>query len=345
MPTCTTCGLVVERKEQLSLVRNDDGRWIVVCPDCAVKREEASPPAEAPSPEAPPAPAEPDPMETGAPNEAPPPSETPGEETAEEASPTEPEPEAASTEIDQDDGDDAAHPAAAAIEAVRETLREIREEAEAESPKWGHDRRHERHDARLRIEFSLQRDDRWRHGEVLDISRGGLRFQTDHVLRTGDIIRLVVRGQDGETQEAMVQSAGEVRRVEALEEDWYEVGVRFVQRSLTHASNRRKYRRYEAQMTAYYTRSGANLVVKGEVVDVSQGGVCMVTDELVERGESLVLILRGEGGPFLQTDLRGSGRVVRVRPLDGGRYELGVRFIRLSMHRRDGESGTKKGGE
>lgn len=215
-----------------------------------------------------------------------------------------------------------------AFQRLRGILQTLLEEREIESPRRAYERQHQRQPADLQLEFTLLRDDAVHEGRVHDLSRGGVRFSTSRELSKGNIINLVVTGTSDETP--LIRSAAEVRRVTFTDDGMYDVGARFVKRSLTHEDNRRRFRRYDADMVVYYQREGADSTCRGDVCDVSQGGTRVVVDEAIEKDEEFSVILRGEGGRFCKADLVGKARCLRVKQLNAREWEIGCSFRKVS---------------
>ncbi len=79
--------------------------------------------------------------------------------------------------------------------------------------------------------------------------------------------------------------------------------------------------------------------LQAEMVDVSEGGVRLVLEKPLdpERPVQVALVLQGwhrHTSGFLKYDetsisrpLTAIGRVVRIRPLENGRYEAGIEFV------------------
>ncbi len=220
-------------------------------------------------------------------------------------------------------------PTEALVEKIRETLEEL--QAEKKAVPRTHERAYQRRSVDLRVRFRLQRDDARCVGRVRDISQGGMRFTTKRELPMGQIILIEVDSREEDVATAMLQTTAEVRRVRDLRDGTYEVGVRFVRRIRANHENRRQYKRYEANMAVYYTRAGSEITFKGTVCDISQGGVRILLDERVDKGEEMSVILRGEGESALKADLAGLVRVVRVKPQERGAYELGCQFLNVGV--------------
>lgn len=195
-----------------------------------------------------------------------------------------------------------------------------------------HSRKYERTSAELTVTFTPLRDDSLHSGQMLDMSPGGIRFATDRELTRGQIIQLDVRASDND--EPLVSSTAEVRRVALNDEGLFEIGARYVQHRLAHASNRRRYRRFKADMAAYYQRPGADCTRKAEVLDLSQGGVRLRFEEPVQENEEMAIVLRGLGGRFTQADLYGLICVVRVSQKSGHQWEAGCRFQNVKAQAR-----------
>ncbi len=339
MPKCSLCGKVVTDKNALRLLRSEDGRWIAHCDDCSsqvvgdpIESVAAEPPPPAPSPEDKPAPEFL--LPEGPATEPPPPAPRPRRRT-----------------LPQQEGTGVYRRPKAVVEREARQTKEIfdrmrrrlvelkRAEKRDQSP-HAYRRESERYVANLLMRFTMLRDDQVYAGRVLDISRGGMRFLTQRPLDKGQIVCIEVgnaRGNDPLV--ALLQSGAEVRRVKQVEEDRYEVGVRFVTHGRTHAENRRRHRRHDVDFSAYYLRTGSEITYRGEVGDISQGGVRFLLDEGLEQNEQLAIMLRAESDSFMRADLRGIVRVCRLRQIDKRRYEAGCAFVKVRLLPRSGGRG------
>ncbi|MCX7934738.1 MAG: PilZ domain-containing protein [Planctomycetota bacterium] len=231
-----------------------------------------------------------------------------------------------------------ASPAAKALSspsALFSRIAEILAEMEQESaPPRQHERAHERFPADLVVRYALQRDDELYTAHFKDISEGGARFITDRELQPRQILRFEINAETLRQAPGLIQSTGEVRRVTPLGDGRFEVGVRFVKRLRGQEPNRRRYRRVRVDLAVYFRRQGSELVEKGRVHDISQGGVRLLADAALSTGEEMDVIIRSEGAAAGKADIHGRVRIVRTLPRRRGETEAGCAFLTLRLRPR-----------
>jgi len=216
--------------------------------------------------------------------------------------------------------------------AIFAKIREIMTEIEREkAPPRQHERAHERYSTDLVVRYALLRDDEFHTAHFKDISAGGARFIADRELQPRQILRFEIDAKALQQAPMLIQSTGEVRRVTPLGDGRFEVGVRFVKKLRAQEPNRRRYRRVRVDLAAYFRRSGSELVEKGRVCDISQGGVRLVADADLNSGEEMDVIIRSEGAAAGKADIHGRVRVVRVVPRRRGKTEAGCAFLTLRL--------------
>jgi c-di-GMP-binding flagellar brake protein YcgR len=163
---------------------------------------------------------------------------------------------------------------------------------------------------------------------VRDFSPGGIRVVTSYPLAKGQIVQFDWNIPLPPSMARMLQSPAEVRRVMKNDDGMYDVGFKFTARVADKGANRRRFRRYKCDMTVYYRRKGSELMPRGRVTDISQGGCQMHLDEPLTGGEVFQVRLIGGGGS--RGDLVGSMRVCRVIPREV-HYETGCAFEKMRM--------------
>lgn len=205
-----------------------------------------------------------------------------------------------------------------------ESLRNLRRSKE----RIGRPRSHERRKIDLTVHFSLARDDTRHEGLVKDFSQGGLRVITSYALTKGQIVRFDWNIPLPPAMARTLQGTGEVRRVVKDNSGNYDVGFKFLTRSGDKGANRRRFRRYRCDMLVYYRRQGSELVSRGKVIDISQGGCQLHLDEKMDGSE--VFWVRMIGGGGTKGDLIGNMRVCRVTEKNA-LYEIGCAFERMRM--------------
>ncbi len=311
MPKCVMCNRDFPNKRDLTLVRDDAGRWVVECKKCAGGGKGKD--AQAPSP--------PSPVETEHDKFSSKP--TPGRIRRTNV--------AQWQRLRKPKGvrERKIKETEKAFEKIQQTLDLLAKELDEQTPR-SHERTHKRHSANLQIEFNLVRDDNRHKGRIRDISQSGLRFITDTELDIGQVIRMKVTAPEGKAVEALIKSAAEVRRVHEVNSGRYEIGVRFVRNVRANDPNRRVYRRHRANLAVYYRRTGCEYTAKGRVRDISQGGARLILDEEMEVGEELAVVMRGESGAFLKADLKGIVCVKRSTTRHSGECEVGCHFVRMT---------------
>lgn len=292
MPKCGSCGTVYENPSDLDLVRNQANRWIPICRSCIEKGVDVDSVK---------APAVVD--------------ESVVKEAAIEA------PITVALRRDESGSDTFAN-----IPRLLAALRSMRVKSEDK----GRIREHERHSIELTILFRLARDDMPYAGLIKDMSQGGLLMRTRRALSKGQILHFDWNVPLPPSVTQLLQSAAEVRRVAPTENGWLEVGLRFVQRQLAKEANRRRFRRYKCEMDAYYQREGSEVITRGHVRDISQGGGQFFLCEALEVGE--VIHARLVGNQTMKGDLVGTVKVCRVMQR-GPEFETGCAFIKMVMEK------------
>ena len=205
-----------------------------------------------------------------------------------------------------------------------DALRNLRQSKE----RVGRARSHERKQVELRVHFTLARDDTRHEGTVKDFSQGGLKVVTEYQLTKGQVVQFDWNIPLPPAMARVLQSTAEVRRVIKTENGLYEVGFKFLTRQQDKGANRRRFRRYKCDMFVYYQRPGSELLSRGKVTDISQGGCQMRLDEQLEAGEVFSVRLIGGGGS--RGDLVGTMRVCRVIPRENS-FETGCAFEKMRM--------------
>lgn len=173
-----------------------------------------------------------------------------------------------------------------------ESLRNLRQSKE----RVGRARSHERKQVELTVHFTLARDDTRHEGTVKDFSQGGLRVVTPYPLTKGQVVQFDWNIPLPPAMARMLQSTAEVRRVVRSEDGRYDAGFKFMSRQADKGANRRRFRRYKCDMVVYYQREGCELMSRGMVTDISQGGCQMQLDEKLEQNEVFQVRLIGGGG-------------------------------------------------
>ena len=214
-----------------------------------------------------------------------------------------------------------------------EALRNLRQSRE----RVGRSRGHERKQVELTVHFTLSRDDTRHAGTVKDFSQGGLRVVTAYPLTKGQVVQFDWNIPLPPAMARMLQSTAEVRRVIKNEDGQYDAGFKFMARAMDKGANRRRFRRYKCDMVVYYQRPGSELMTRGKVTDISQGGCQMHLDEKLEPNEVFQVRLIGGGGA--RGDLVGSMRVCRVVPREVS-YETGCAFEKMRMEQQAGVAGA-----
>lgn len=206
------------------------------------------------------------------------------------------------------------------------TLRKLRQSAE----RVGRARSHERKAIELTVHFTIARDDARHEGAVKDFSQGGMRVVTKYPLAKGQIVQFDWNVPLPPAMTRMLQSAGEVRRVVRNEEGLFDAGFKFLAKKSDNGANRRRFRRYKCDMTTYYRREGSDLMSRGVVTDISQGGCQIRVDEKFAPGETFTARLIGGGG--VKGDLAGSMKVCRSSLKEEG-FEIGCSFEKMRMEK------------
>lgn len=188
-------------------------------------------------------------------------------------------------------------------------------------------RQFSRHDVRLTIRYHLEFDKRMHEGEVLDLSRGGLRFRARTPLIPGQVILLDVVTEANADVHTTLRSRAKVCHVARLPDRAHEIGVEFFQTGSFQHRDRRGDPRYPVGVKAYYRHRGKGNTVTAQVLDISRSGIRLMVEESIPVGDLLLLVLQSEGDAGHQVRMRGVVRVQRSIRLSEKEYELGALFL------------------
>lgn len=205
-----------------------------------------------------------------------------------------------------------------------ESLRNLRRSKE----RVGKPRSFERRAIELTVHFSLSRDDTRHEGLVKDFSQGGLRVITTYPLTKGQIVRFDWNTPLPPALSRMLQGTGEVRRSIKGEGNTYDVGFKFLTRPSDKGANRRRFRRYRCDLLVFYRRQKSEVISRGRVVDISQGGCQLNLNEKLESNE--VFWVRIVGGGGTKGDLTGMMRTCRIIA-HLPKYETGCSFEKMNV--------------
>gem|GEM_PF-2041301 len=186
-------------------------------------------------------------------------------------------------------------------------------------------RGHDRRAVEIAVRFTLARDDVSYTGLVTDLSPGGLRLLSGHLLEKGQLLSFDGKMPLPAALLALFRNAAEVRHVDQLPDGRWMAGARFLQRQAARGANRRRHRRHPAEFDCLYQRTGSDVLSHAKVADMSQGGMMLYASEAVELQEAFRFRVRGESGSFAQGDLVGEASVLRAIPR-AGFFEIGCRF-------------------
>ncbi len=151
-------------------------------------------------------------------------------------------------------------------------------------------RRYTRYDVSLPMAFQRPREPRARRGEVIDISKGGMRFYSSQELDAGEVVSVLVRSSDGSVDVRVV--ARVVRAIKA--QSGWQIAAEFAARGRAFKMrNRRKHARMETEIKMTYLRAGAREGREGVLEDISQGGLRFVSQEVLKRGEAIKVTVGG----------------------------------------------------
>lgn len=212
-------------------------------------------------------------------------------------------------------------------ENLCETLEEYQEKITSQekvtvAPKQSH-RHYERIETETVFSYTLARDTVSIEGTALDISRGGMRFITEHTLAEGQVITLDTKVFTAAKFKGLVRDTAEIRRVSKREDDTSDIGIRFVQRSLGKEPDRRAHSRIVTDLVVFYLRDEMPFITRGLVTNLSRGGIQLRLDEELQLGETIALSIRGEHGEFKTRDLDGKATVVHQKASTLGTFLVG----------------------
>lgn len=193
-------------------------------------------------------------------------------------------------------------------------------------------REHERHDVNLEMQFSFLRDSKMYRGTVLDVSQGGIKFETDIRVKNDQNLKAIVFTPDTKSKEKKmdkIENFLDVRRVTPLENGLFQVGARFLKKISVDDKDRRKHVRRKASFPFFYKRDQSELINRGDVLDISPGGMRVSVHEEFDVDETVEINIRTSPPAFVFADLRGYYQVIRVFNKTTNTYQVGGRFSKL----------------
>lgn len=188
-------------------------------------------------------------------------------------------------------------------------------------------RRFSRHEVNLTVRYHLEFDKRMHEGEVLDLSRGGLRFRTLTPLIAGQIILLEVSADKQADVHAAMRSRAKVCHVDRYPAGGHEIGVEFFPSKPLDHRDRREDPRYSVSMKAYFRRRGDRETSVAEVLDISRNGIGLLVRQLIPVGDLLLMVIQSEGDASHEIRMQGVVRVQRSIRKSEEEYELGALFL------------------
>lgn len=189
-------------------------------------------------------------------------------------------------------------------------------------------RQFSRQEVRLTIRYHLEFDKRMHEGEVIDLSRGGLRFRAKTPLIPGQVILLDVSTDTGDEVHTSLRSRAKVCHVDRLPDGRHEIGVEFFQAGQLQQRDRRENPRHPVSMKAYYRhRGGQGTTLTAQVLDISRTGIGLLVQEPIPVGDLLLLLLQTEGDAAHQVRMQGVVRVQRSIRRSDKEHELGALFL------------------
>ena len=146
-------------------------------------------------------------------------------------------------------------------------------------------RRHARYQVSLPMAFQRPRESRALRAEVIDLSKGGLRFSSPEELDEGEVINVLVRSSDGSVDVRAVVRVVRVVRSKPAQCGW-EVAAEFAARGRAlKMRDRRKHARTEMEAGMSYSRPNEPGEREGLLKDISQGGLRFVAQEELKPGD------------------------------------------------------------
>ncbi|MDR1533803.1 MAG: PilZ domain-containing protein [Planctomycetota bacterium] len=180
----------------------------------------------------------------------------------------------------------------------------------------------------LTVFYTFARDDARYEAKVLDFSQSGIHIITGLSLSKGQLLQFDWNIPLPASMAKVLHNSGEVRRVTRLNDNKYDVGIRFLDRQGDKGVNRRRFHRYKCDMDVFYQPPGSSIMAMGKVIDISQGGCQMRLDEKLEFSDLLQVKLVGGAGS--RGDLVGNLKVCRVISRDNI-FETGCAFEKMRM--------------
>ncbi|MBN1257948.1 MAG: PilZ domain-containing protein [Planctomycetes bacterium] len=225
----------------------------------------------------------------------------------------------------------------AAFKAMRRSLQELAKEERIilepleTQPETYLKRNFPRFQVKFELIFSFLRDKRIFKGEVSDISQTGLCFITEAEVQEGQILSTVITTNEKIAIINRKENLLEVRRVIKTGDGNFMVGGRFIKGISVDKENRRKHHRRALSVPIFYRHPASDFIFKGMAMDISKSGLKMNCMGSFKVDEEYLVMLRTYPPTFMECDLRGSVKVVRVYPRPRGRCEIGCSFLRLKV--------------
>ncbi len=220
------------------------------------------------------------------------------------------------------------------LKNINSTLDEISEKKTFLENKVAYKRAHKREDVNLDMQFSFVRDNKMYSANVLDISKGGMRFETEIPVMVGNKLKSVILTpvSDGKLiSTTKSENYLEVRRSIHLDKDMYQVGGSFLKKIGVDEKNRRKHNRKDADFSFHYLRKDSEISYRGNVLNISQGGmICRVYEEF-EIGEKMKVIMRATPPAFVCSDITADFKVSRIEELAENIFSIAGEFTKIDV--------------
>jgi c-di-GMP-binding flagellar brake protein YcgR len=220
------------------------------------------------------------------------------------------------------------------LKKINSILDEISENNSLLENKESYKRAHERHDVSLEMQFSYVRDNKMYRARVLDISQGGMKFETEVPLEVNQHLKgQVFKPSENKENESVkkIENYMETRRVIALENGLFQIGVRFIKKISIDEKDRRKNVRKKGNFPFFFTREGSEITYKGTVIDISPGGMKAQVHISFEEKEIIEVFMKTRPPAFTSSDLSATFQIKRIERVYENCFNVSGSFDNLHV--------------
>lgn len=219
------------------------------------------------------------------------------------------------------------------LKKINSILDEISQNNSLLENKESYKRAHERHDVSLEMQFSFVRDNKMYRAKVLDISQGGMKFETEVKLDINQHLKGEIFKPPENKNEKInkIENYMEVRRVIALENDLFQIGARFVKKISIDEKDRRKNIRKKGTFSFFFTRQGSEITYRGKVINISPGGMKAQVHAKVETKETIEVFMKTRPPAFAPSDLSATFNIKRIELVYENCFNVSGSFDNLNV--------------